>query len=71
MLRPVAISAQDANTRKSNNLEVNISEHKIPLIEPPTDGTDGRQSKLTLHERIFAKPSFSKILTIRAILISL
>ena len=34
MLRPNAKRAQDDNTRKSSNFEVNMSEQEILLIEP-------------------------------------
>lgn len=46
MLRPIAKSTQDATN--GNNLEMNISEHKISLIDQ-ADGTEGSQSKLILQ----------------------
>ena len=40
MLLPNAKSAQDANTRKSSKLEVNMSELEIRVMEPEIESTD-------------------------------
>ena len=50
MLRPNAKRAQDDNTRKSSNFEVNMSEQEILLIEPIDCTEEIKVNKLSNNE---------------------
>ena len=68
MLRLNAKRAQDDNTRKSSNFEVNMSEQEILLIEP-IDCTEEIIVNKLFQQWIFTEPSLWKIPTLRAMLI--